>query len=87
MCIDFPDLNALTVDDSFPLLRLDLLLHRTGAARYFSKIDFASGFHQIALTLAARELTAFRLPEPVEGNTHWEWRVMPFGLKNAPPTF
>ena len=87
MCIDFRDLNALTVDDSFPLPRLDLLIHRAGASQYFSKIDLASGFHQIALSSLTCELTAFRLPEPVKGNTHWEWKVMPFGLKNAPPTF
>ena len=87
MCIDFRDLNALTVDDSFPMPRLDVLLHRAGAAKFFSKIDLASGFHQIALTESAREMTAFRLPEPVLGCTHWQWNVMPFGLKNAPPTF
>ena len=87
MCIDFRDLNALTIDDSFPLPRLDLMLHRAGESQFFSKIDLASGFHQIALTPETRELTAFRLPEPVAGNTHWEWRVMPFGLKNTPPTF
>ena len=70
MCIDFRDLNALTIDDSYPLPRLDLLIHRAGSSQYFSKIDLASGFHQIALSPATRELTAFRLPEPVEGNTH-----------------
>ena len=87
MCIDFRDLNALTVDDSFPMPRLDVLLQRAGNAKYFSKIDLASGFHQIALTPPSCELTAFRLPEPVLGCTHWQWNVMPFGLKNAPPTF
>ena len=62
MCIDFRDLNALTIDDSFPMPRLDVLLQRAGNAKYFSKIDLASGFHQIALTPPSCELTAFRLP-------------------------
>ena len=87
MCINFRDLNALTIDNSFPLSCLDLMFHRAGESQFFIKIDLALGFHQIALTPKTRELTAFRLPEPVAGNTHWEWRVMPFGLKNAPPTF
>ena len=87
LCIDFRDLNALTVDDSYPLPRLETLLHRSGHANVFSKIDLASGFHQIALETPSRPATAFRLPEPVYGCTHWEWTVMPFGLKNAPPTF
>ena len=87
MCVDFRDLNAVTIDDSFPLPRLEMLLHRAGTATVFSKLDLASGFHQIALEPHSRPLTAFRLPEPVAGNTHWEWRVIPFGLKNAPPTF
>ena len=66
MYIDFRNLNVLTVDNSYPLPRLDLLLHRAGASQYFSKIDLTSGFHQIALSRTTRELTAFRLPEPVE---------------------
>ena len=87
LVIDFRDLNALTIDDSFPLPRVETLLHRAGKASVFSQIDLASGFHQIALAPLARAYTAFRLPEPVEGCTLWQWRVMPFGLRNAPPTF
>ena len=87
LCIDFRDLNAVTIDDSFPLPRVEVLLHRTGAAYVFSKLDLVSGFHQIALSVPSQSLTAFRLPEPVKGCTYWEWTVMPFGLKNAPPTF
>ena len=87
MCGDFRDLNAVTVNDSFPLPRVELMLHRAGDAKVFSKLDLASGFHQIALTAESKPLTAFCLPEPVEGNSVWQWTVMPFGLKNAPPTF
>ena len=87
LCTDFRDLNAVTVDDSFPLPRVEMLLQRAGGARVFSKIDLASGFHQIAVDRTSQEKTAFRLPLPVHGCTLWEWTVMPFGLKNALPTF
>ena len=87
MCVDFRDLNALTKKDAFPLPRLDLMLHKSTNAKVFSKIDLASGFHQIAVHRPHRELTAFILPEPVDGHALWEWNVMPFGLVNAPPTF
>ena len=87
MCVDFRDLNALTKKDAFPLPRLDLLLHRANRATVFSKIDLASGFHQIEVHPRHRELTAFILPEPILGSALWEWKVMPFGLVNAPPTF
>ena len=87
MCIDFRDLNALTKKDAFPLPRLDLLLHKAAKAKYFSNIDLASGFHQIEVHPTHRELTAFILPEPVDGCSLWEWKVMPFGLINAPSTF
>ena len=87
MCIDFRDLNALTKKDAFPLPRLDILLHKAARAKYFSKIDLASGFHQIEVHPSHRELTAFILPEPVEGCSLWEWKVMPFGLVNVPSTF
>ena len=45
MCDDFRDLNAVTVDNSYPLPRLDILLHKAGSSVLFSKIDLASGFH------------------------------------------
>ena len=87
MCIDFRDLNALTKKDAFPLPRLDILLHKADKAKIFSKIDLASGFHQIEVHPAHRELTAFILPEAIDGCSLWEWKVMPFGLINAPSTF
>ena len=87
MCVDFRDLNALTKKDAFPLPRLDLLLHKAQRAKVFTNLDLASGFHQVEVNPKHRELTAFILPEPVGGSALWEWKVMPFGLVNAPPTF
>ena len=87
MCVDYRDLNALIVADAYPLLRIDDLLHRLGSAKYFSKLDLQSGYYQIWIEPSDREKTAFRINEPVDGHCHFEWRVMPFGLKNAPPTF
>ena len=87
MCVDFRNLNALTKKDAFPLPRLDNLLHKSAHATIFSKLDLASGFHQIEVHPPHRELTAFILPEAIDGHSLWEWRVMPFGLVNAPPTF
>ena len=87
LCVDFRDLNAITKKDAFPLPRLDLALHKAAHACIFSKIDLASGFHQIEVHPPHRELTTFTLPEPVAGSALWEWRVMPFGLVNAPATF
>ena len=69
LCIDFRDLNALTKKDAFPLPRLDLALHKAARARIFSKIDLASGFHQIEVHPPYRELTAFVLPEAVQGSS------------------
>ena len=87
MCVDFRNLNAFTKKDVFPLPRLDNLLHKSAHATIFSKLDLASGFHQIEVHPPHRELTAFILPEAIDGHSLWEWRVMPFGLVNAPPTF
>ena len=87
LCVDFRDLNSVTVDDCFPLPRIDVMLHKARDATLFSTLDLASGFHQIEVEGNSRPLTAFRLPEAVDGSSLWQWKVMPFGLRNAPPTF
>ena len=52
----FRDLNALTIRDRFPLPRLELLLHKAIHAKVFSKLDLASGYHQIEVYPTHREL-------------------------------
>jgi transposase InsO family protein len=82
MCIDYRALNELTAKNGYPLPRIQDLLDIVGKAKYLSKIDLASGYWQVRLSEDAVEKTAF--------NTIWgkyQWRVMPFGLCNAPATF
>ena len=87
MCVDYRELNALTEQDAYPLPRIDDILHKVAKARYFSTLDLQSGYHQIWIKEEDVPKTAFRLNTPVKGSSHYEWKVMPFGLKNALPTF
>ena len=87
MCVDYRDLNALTEQDAYPLPRIDDMLHKVAHAQVFSTLDLQSGYHQIWIRKNDIPKTAFRLATPVRGSSHYEWKVMPFGLKNAPPTF
>ncbi|KAJ1143845.1 hypothetical protein NDU88_010147 [Pleurodeles waltl] len=81
-CVDYRGLNSVTRTDAHPIPRADELVDRLGAAKFLSTFDLTSGYWQIALTEGAKERSAFSTPDG-----HYQFRVMPFGLKNAPATF
>ena len=82
LCIDYRALNKITVKNRYPLPRIDDLIDQLQGARYFTKIDLKSGYHQVRVKPEDVWKIAFKTRFGL-----FEWLVVPFGLTNAPATF
>ncbi|GBM66435.1 Transposon Ty3-I Gag-Pol polyprotein [Araneus ventricosus] len=80
-CVDYRKLNEITKKDSYPLPRIDDTLDALNGSQWFTTLDLKSGYWQVEIRPEDREKTAF-----TTGQGLWQFKVMPFGLCNAPAT-
>ena len=82
LCVDYKQLNKMTVKNKYSLPKIDDLFDQLESASVFSKIDLPSRYHQLRIKDADVHKMTFRTQYG-----HYEFLVMPFGLTNAPTTF
>ena len=82
MAIDFTGLNTETLDDPYPMPTEQTVMAYLSGAKYFTSLDMVQGYHQVLMDRDSRMYTAFGT-----GTAQYQFKVMPFGLKNAPAVF
>jgi len=81
-CVDYCKLNSVTIQDAYPLSRIDESLDALAGSKFFSTLDLLSGYWQVPLSPDAQDKAAF-----ITWDGLWKWKVLPFGLTSAPATF
>jgi hypothetical protein len=81
-CVDYRKLNAITMKNRFPMLLVDQILDELAGTKFFTKLDMHWGYHQVWMREEDEFKTAFKTH-----HGHYQFRVMPFCLTNAPATF
>ena len=82
LCTDYRKVNSVTKTDTYPIPRIDDCIDKVGNSKIVSKFDLLKGFWQVPLTDRAKEISAFVTPDGL-----FQYKVMPFGMKNSPATF